>query len=188
MARRGSSQLLIQEPPLQVLPSLAVLIGLNEAIFLQQLHYWLLKSDHYHDHRYWIYNTYEEWHNQLPFWSVRTIRRIVGSLEERSLIVSTTKYNRQKVDQTKWYTLVYEELNRLTERADQVDKLATWAGQDEQLQVAKVAASVTENTQQTNAEKNGQTVFKTPEELAAWEEEQRRLRQTIRALEGFSRG
>ena len=35
--------LLISEPPLQVLPSLAVKIGLNEAIVLQQIHYWLLK-------------------------------------------------------------------------------------------------------------------------------------------------
>ena len=38
------SRLLIDEPPLQVLPSLAREIGLNEAIMLQQIHYWLLKS------------------------------------------------------------------------------------------------------------------------------------------------
>ena len=36
-----SSKLLIDEPPLQVLPSLALKIGLNEAIILQQVHYWL---------------------------------------------------------------------------------------------------------------------------------------------------
>ena len=35
------SNLLTQEPPLQVLPSLAVAIGLNEAIVLQQVHYLL---------------------------------------------------------------------------------------------------------------------------------------------------
>ena len=34
-----SSKLLMGESPLQVLPGLAVLIGLDEAIFLQQLHY-----------------------------------------------------------------------------------------------------------------------------------------------------
>jgi hypothetical protein len=33
------SKLLIDEPPLQVLPTLAVRLGLEEAIFLQQLHY-----------------------------------------------------------------------------------------------------------------------------------------------------
>ena len=35
------SNLLIEEPPLQVLPSLALAVGLNEAIILQQMHYWL---------------------------------------------------------------------------------------------------------------------------------------------------
>lgn len=34
------SRLLINEPPLIVLPNLAILIGLNEAIVLQQVHYW----------------------------------------------------------------------------------------------------------------------------------------------------
>jgi len=38
-----SSSLLIAVPPLIVLPTLATLVGLNEAIFLQQLHYWLLR-------------------------------------------------------------------------------------------------------------------------------------------------
>jgi len=33
------SNLLIQEVPLMVLPTLATKIGLNEAMFLQQLHY-----------------------------------------------------------------------------------------------------------------------------------------------------
>jgi hypothetical protein len=37
MKRRRS--LLIEEPPMQVLPSLAAAIGLEEALFLQQLHY-----------------------------------------------------------------------------------------------------------------------------------------------------
>jgi len=35
------SKLLIDEYPLQVLPSLAVIYGLNEAIILQQVHYWI---------------------------------------------------------------------------------------------------------------------------------------------------
>lgn len=35
------SKLLIDDYPIQVLPKLAKVIGLNEAIILQQLHYWL---------------------------------------------------------------------------------------------------------------------------------------------------
>ena len=62
-----SSRLLITEPPLLVLPSLAIAIGLNEAIFLQQLHYWLQQAGKERDGRRWIYNTYDEWHAPAPF-------------------------------------------------------------------------------------------------------------------------
>ena len=43
------SRLLINENPLQVLPTLAVKIGLNEAMILQQMHYWL---NAYHNKNY----------------------------------------------------------------------------------------------------------------------------------------
>ncbi|WLF74824.1 hypothetical protein Q3V38_08385 [Limosilactobacillus fermentum] len=46
--------LLIEEPPLQVLPSLAKSIGLNEAIVLQQIHYWIRKSNNLKDGHKWI--------------------------------------------------------------------------------------------------------------------------------------
>jgi hypothetical protein len=105
-----SSRLLIDEQPLQLMPSLAVAVGLNQAIFLQQLHYWLRKSDHFHDGRTWVYNTHDEWLEQFPFWSLRTLRRVVKALEDRGLVLSTREYNRFPLDQTRWYTIVYEEL------------------------------------------------------------------------------
>lgn len=160
-------RLLIAEPPLLVLPSLAVLVGLNEAIFLQQLHYWVQQSGKERDGRRWIYNTYEEWHEQLPFWSVRTIRRIVGTLEERELVVSTTAYNQQRVDQTKWYALDYAALDRLTERADHLANLATWGGQPDQVHLANLAASVPETTSETtNREFDDSNLRKTSRKIA----------------------
>lgn len=108
------SKLLINEPPLQVLPSLAVAIGLNEAIFLQQLHYWLRISNHVHDDRVWVYNTYDGWLEQFPFWSVPTIRRVVTSLRNLSLIITTDKYNKLGFDNTLWYTVDYDALSALS--------------------------------------------------------------------------
>jgi hypothetical protein len=70
------SKLLINEYPLMVLPSLAVRIGLNEAIFIQQLHYWLEKAGTEKQGRKWVYNTYQDWEKQFPFWSNATLRRI----------------------------------------------------------------------------------------------------------------
>lgn len=108
------SRLLIDEPPRQVLPSLAVEIGLNNAIVLQQLHYWVTKSQHeyldqYGTARCWVFNTLNDWHEQFPFWSKRTIRRIFDDLEEKGLILRDN-FNRNKSDRTRWYTIRYEAL------------------------------------------------------------------------------
>jgi len=108
------SSLLIKEPPLVVLPSLASAIGLNEAIIVQQLHYWL---DNPHagverDGAKWIFNTYEQWQENFPFWSVSTIQRIFSNLEKLGLIISA-QLDAKKHDQTKFYRLDYDALCKL---------------------------------------------------------------------------
>lgn len=114
-----SSRLLIDEEPLQVIPSLAVKLGLNRAIFLQQLHYWLQKSDHSRDGRKWIYNTFDEWAHQFPFWSSEAVRKIARQLQEKKLIKTTAKYNHRKSDRTLWYTIDYENFNKLLDQPDE---------------------------------------------------------------------
>ncbi len=111
------SKLLIQESPLQVLPSLAAKLGLNEAIVLQQLHYWLNRSAKIIDDKPWIYNTYQGWLKQFPFWSHKTMQRILLSLEKKGLIESAT-HSPRKSDRTKWYTLNYEGLDTLEKAAN----------------------------------------------------------------------
>lgn len=114
------SKLLINEQPLVVLPSLAEKIGLNEAIMLQQIHFWLTRKPHEKDGRQWIYNTYAEWATQFPFWSESTIKRTIRSLEKKGLII-TGNYNKVKIDKTKWYTIDYEKLERMTSPSGQND-------------------------------------------------------------------
>ena len=104
------SKLLIDDYLIRVLPKLALKIGLNEAIFLQQVHYWLNKSNHRHIGKKWLYNTYNDWQEQFPFWSVMTIRRTIASLEKKNLLI-TDNFNRAGFDKTKWYTINYEALN-----------------------------------------------------------------------------
>ena len=111
--RVRGSRLLIAEPPLQVLPSLAAAIGLHEAIILQQLHYWLLVSPHERDGRAWVYNTLAGWHAQFPFMSLATLRRALADLEQRRRLVLTARYNRLPTDRTKWYTIDYDALDAL---------------------------------------------------------------------------
>lgn len=106
MDNKIALKLLIPEPPLQVLPSLANTIGLNEAIVLQQIHYWLSKSTHQKEGYTWIYNTYKEWLEQFPFWSERTLQTIFLSLEKKGLVVSKM-FSKIKGDRTKWYRIDY---------------------------------------------------------------------------------
>lgn len=103
--------LLIDEYPLLVLPSLAIQIGLNEAIALQQIHYWLQnpKGGEEIDGERWVYNTYEEWQrDNFPFWSVRTVQRVFASLESMELVISMQK---AAYDRSKYYRIHYDKLS-----------------------------------------------------------------------------
>ena len=115
------SKLLINEHPLQVLPGLATAIGLNEAILLQQIHYWLQTSKHDIDDRKWIYNSISKWQEQFPFWSESTIRRTINSLRKQELLLVTDEYNKLPIDKTLWYTIDYAAFERLTNPSVQND-------------------------------------------------------------------
>ncbi|QQB05836.1 DnaD domain-containing protein [Macrococcoides caseolyticum] len=106
------SKLLMDEHPIQVMPTLASHIGLNEAIILQQMHYWLSKSNHKHDGRMWIYNTVKGWAEQFPFWSESTIKRAINNLIKKELVL-IGNYNKAKFDKTLWYSIDYEKLDEL---------------------------------------------------------------------------
>jgi len=110
----NSSKLLIYEGPLQVLPSLAVKIGLNEAIILQQIHYWISNELNRNviGGRKWVYNSYKDWKKQFPFWGKNTIVRTIDSLENKKLLISGA-FNKLPRDRTKWYTIDYESLKCL---------------------------------------------------------------------------
>lgn len=105
-----SSVYLINENFIAVYPSLAKEIGLNEAIILQQIHYWIRDSKKIVDGQRWTYNSIRAWQKQLPFFSQSTIKRIFKKLEEEGLIVSGS-FNKAPFDKTKWYTIDYSKLN-----------------------------------------------------------------------------
>lgn len=108
------SKLLINENPLMVLPTLAVKIGLNEAILLQQVHYWIDPriNKNYINGKFWVYNTLDKWLSQFPFWSKSTLRRTIKNLEENNLLLSTNRVIKG-FDQTKWYSINYDQVERL---------------------------------------------------------------------------
>jgi hypothetical protein len=107
-------KLLIEEPPLQILPTLAIAIGLNEAIVLQQLHY-LLREPRFGRRiaeQQWIFNTYEQWRAQyFPFWSEATIQRTFANLAKRRLVLSCQPEG--GISRRKYYRIAYDTLEAL---------------------------------------------------------------------------
>ena len=100
--------LLIAENPMIVCPTLAVRIGLHEAVFLQQVHFLTLHSRNVRDGFRWVYNTYEDWLEIFPFFeNEQKIGRYVRKLEALGLLVTSKKYNRNKLDKRKWYRVNY---------------------------------------------------------------------------------
>lgn len=106
--------LLISEPPLQVLPTLAVKVGLNGALFLQQLHYWILRSNNVKENIVWVYKSLDDWiAEDFPFMSRSTLKRTISDLKKADLIITKT-FNKMKIDKTNWYTINYQKLESMS--------------------------------------------------------------------------
>ena len=110
-------RLLFNEEPITINRLAAKVLGLNEAIVVQQIHYWLNINEkakkNIFDNKVWTYNTYEKWQNEnFDFWSTKTVRRVFDSLEKKGILIKGN-YNKKKYDRTLWVTLDYEKLEML---------------------------------------------------------------------------
>ena len=79
----------IPEMPIQFYPSLAMDIGVNEAIVLQQIHFWLDNSELviFQNSSYWIQNIYERCSDRFLMWSQEKVAEIIDGLITRGCII-----------------------------------------------------------------------------------------------------
>ena len=161
------SKLLINESPLQVQPSLAKAIGLNEAVFLQQLHYWLGVSKFVRDEKKWVYNTYDEWLDQFKYMSLSTLKRTIKSLKDQGLLC-VEQFDNKRSNQVNYYAINYEVLNKIGEEnsqaIDSINKVkmsqsissncTNGVAQNEPMDRVKMSQSLQENTQENTQESN----------------------------------
>lgn len=155
-----SKLLFPEERPVMLQKSIAFLYSTNEAIFLQQLHYWLLVSSHEREGRKWIYKTRQEWLEQdFPFFSESTLKRVIKHLKDDGIII-VSNFNKMKQDRTSWYTIDYEVLGRMVapvSRTDQVSGVNRNAasgqndGIDEVHLTQALTREYTENTQRVSS-------------------------------------
>ena len=102
------------------------LLGTPEAFVIAKIQAWIKVSNNKRDGRLWVYKTFDEWAEELPFWSKRTLKRAFKKLEKMGVVISTDKYNKMKIDRTKWYRINDTKLNELcstTEVQELVEKI-----------------------------------------------------------------
>jgi hypothetical protein len=110
------SKLLINETPLQFLPTLALALGGERpAIALQQLHYMLVtpRMSEERKGRRWVRASYTQWQEEFfRCWSVWAIQRIFADLRNRGVVL----YEQHEIasgDATGYMSIDYEALESL---------------------------------------------------------------------------
>src|SRR5688500_7393701 len=90
--------------------SVARVLGLNAALFLQQLNFRLRTPSHVVDGVAWYEASYASLQAvDFPFWSQKTIARTCRRLERQG-IITARPLSRNTYDRTKWYTINDEKL------------------------------------------------------------------------------
>lgn len=88
---------------------IAVELGVECAILLSNIQFWVKKNranaeeKHFHDGRWWTYNSAGSFAKLFPYWKERTVYNYLDKLEKAGYLVSGN-YNKFKYDRTKWYS------------------------------------------------------------------------------------
>ena len=159
------SKLLMDDNPVVVSPKLATVLGLEAAVFMQQVHYWVNKNRGES-----VYNTIAQWHEQLPFMSVRSIERMIKNLKEKGVLTVTLVANSgNSFVKTNYYNINYDALDLMCELHDHANacpetaKMADGDRQNGGTETAKMAEHyITETTTETTQRVNARTAPHTP--------------------------
>lgn len=158
------SNLLFDDKPIVVSPRLAESLGdVDQAIILQQIHYWLQKSNKVIDGRRWVYNSMNDWLKQFPWVKSRTTLNTKFNKLEKSGLLITSNYNKAGFDKTKWYSIDYDALSEIEQRLTKNDQRATnnWSTIDQKLNNGVTnnwstnTIDYTENTTEINNKDDG---------------------------------
>lgn len=149
------TSLLLSKRVIKLNTNLAVKIGLNEALVLQQLFYWLDKGVEIEGQQ-WVYKTYDKWQEQdFPFWSVRTIKRTINNLVEKELVI-VEKLSDNNFDRKNYYTINFDKLKeyeaQTIDKSDS-DKVAQSNKPEEVIDSDKVAQSDSDKVALSDSDK-----------------------------------
>jgi hypothetical protein len=152
-------KLLLDEPPLQVLPSLACIVGINQAVIIQQLHYYVRERGVERHGEYWYHQTYRPgehhmgWITVFPWMNPDYIRQLFAKLKKDGF-VHIERLSGKRGDRTNWYRPDYGKLRARLEEEESIRK-TTQNGSEENLRMdaKKTCASTCEENLRMDAKK-----------------------------------
>ena len=85
---------------------LAMIYGIEEAIFIENFVHWIQKNKannkHYHNGRYWTYNSAKAFAEQFPYMNESKVKRVLTRLVDMGVILKGN-FNENQYDRTCWY-------------------------------------------------------------------------------------
>jgi hypothetical protein len=165
---------LMDETPINFYAGLAEVIGVNEAIVLQQIWFYINvnrenESDrHYHEGKWWVYNSYEQWAKKFFRWlTPRGVQNVILHLEKLKILESTQGVS-DKYDRRKWYTVNRDVLETVVDNhyAHSAENVSSHSAESapsnvhnlHPLNVHKMHDEKTENTTERTTEKKETTL------------------------------
>lgn len=134
------SRLLYVRRPLVLNPELAKVLDSGDlAITLQQVEYWMGKTDNKAAGHKWVYNSIPQWAKQFP-WSESTTKRNFRKLRDMGLLI-TGRFGKTATDRTLWYRIDYEALDRLAESKERTYQAENATGQNDPMEQVKLTRS-----------------------------------------------
>lgn len=87
---------------------LAEILGIEKAVLVRHFFFWIAKNAanrvHFHDGRYWTYNSASALAELFPYLSADSIKRHIKKLVDDGFLLKGN-YNKVKMDRTNWYAL-----------------------------------------------------------------------------------
>lgn len=92
---------------------IAVRFGVQEAIFIENLRFWILKNKankkHFYQGKYWTYNSAKAYADLFPYWSKQQVERIILKLKLAN-VIEIGHFSPNAYDRTNWYSINEEML------------------------------------------------------------------------------
>lgn len=87
---------------------IATKYGVNAAILLQNIYYWIEKNEangkNFYDGYYWTYNSIKAFAEMFPYMSSKQVRTALENLINEGLLIKGN-YNENPYDRTAWYAM-----------------------------------------------------------------------------------